>query len=153
MSEPKKKRGRPTRIYPDSTRDEIIELVGEGKSLVMICKREDMPTRKRVHEWIQKDENFRDRYARAKELCAEYHADLMLELSQSMVGKALKGSLPNAGVYAVRAHLDTIKWAAAHLAPKKYGKNNVISLETSESKPAFSIHFDDSKNPDIPDDA
>lgn len=148
MTDEKKKVGRPLKVYPENIKEEILQLLGEGKSLVVICKREDMPTRKMVHKWIQTNEKFRNRYARAKELCAEFHADLILELSQSMVGRAMKGDLPNAGVYAVRAHLDVIKWTAARLSPKKYGVNNTISLETTEGKPAFSIHFDESKNKD-----
>lgn len=148
MADEKKIMGRPPKLYPGNIRDEIIELLGEGKSLVAICRSEDMPTRKMVHKWIQNDEKFRDRYAQAKQLCAEFHADLILELSQSMVARAMKGQLDNVAVSAVRAHLDTIKWTACHLVPKKYGLNNTISLETSEGKPAFSIHFDESKNKD-----
>ena len=148
MTDEKKRLGRPRKLYLENIREELLELLGEGKSLVAICKREDMPNRKMVHKWIRNDENFRDKYARAKELCAEYHADLILELSQTMVARALKGELDNVGVCAVRAHLDTIKWAACHLAPKKYGQKDTISLETSEGKPAFSIHFDESKKKD-----
>ena len=149
MSEAKRKVGRPVKEYSDEIKEEIIELVGEGKSLVFICKRPEMPTRRRVHAWIRTDEIFGNNYARAKELCAEFHADQITELSQAMVARAMRGELDKVAVSAVRAHLDTIKWRACHLSPKKFGNNNTISLETSEGKTSFSVHFDDSKKLDV----
>ncbi len=146
MSEKKRKVGSGCpKEYSQAVREELIELVGAGKSLVFICKRSDMPGRKKVHEWIQKDESFRNKYAQAKELCAEFYADQITDVSQLMVERAMNGQLDKVAVSAVRAHLDTIKWRACHLSPKKYGNNNTICLETSEGKTSFSVHFDESK--------
>ena len=76
-----------------------------------------MPSRKVVHEWVADDRGgFRDKYARAREAQAEYWASEIIEISDSV----RKGATSEE-VQAARLAVDSRKWVASKLLPKRYG--------------------------------
>ena len=110
-----KKVGRPSK-YEGSV-DKICEDIAEGKSLVTILKKKGMPSYTRVMVWLQENEGFRDRYARARADQADFLADEILAISD----KATKAK-DNVTIQAARLRIDTRKWVASKLKPKKYGE-------------------------------
>lgn len=90
-----------------------------------------MPTQTTVFRWLADDRfaDFREQYARAREAQAEAIFDEMLDIADDatndfMERKSEKGEgweLNGEHVQRTRLRLDTRKWMAARLAPKKYG--------------------------------
>src|SRR5215469_3005336 len=69
--------------------------------------------------------DFAAKYARAREMQAEWYADSITELAKEADG------LDGAGVAAKRLQIDTLKWIASKLLPKKYGDRLDVSGEVS----------------------
>jgi len=61
-----KKRGRPSK-YSTEVANKICDLLSEGTPLRAICRLDDMPDWRTVYEWIERDEAFSGRVARARE--------------------------------------------------------------------------------------
>lgn len=101
---------RPTVCTPELT-EKICSLIAEGLSLRTICSAEDMPDKSNVFRWLAKDASFRDQYAIACEQRSEALVEDMLEISDDLTEE------PNSR----RIRIDTRKWIASKLKPKKYG--------------------------------
>lgn len=119
----KKKTGAPSH-YTEKTAGLICELIASGESLNRICKAvEGMPDKATVFRWMIAHSEFRDNYARAKEIQAELMAEELLEIADDKsddVSGELK--LPNSvAVQRSKLQVDTRKWIASKLLPKKYG--------------------------------
>ncbi len=115
-------------------KNEIINKVAEGMfqglSLRKICQQEGMPNKSTILRWLEKDEELATIIARAREGQIEHYADLMLE-------KAEACSLED--VPKVKLEIDTIKWIASKLKPKKYGERTThehqgnVTLDVTEA--------------------
>ena len=116
----KPRTGRPSK-YSDELASEICRLLSEGESLRKICERDDMPARSTVNKWLARNKAFADQYARARERQADYYADEMVYLADTAedVNKA-------------RLQIDTRKWVAAKLLPKKYNDRLVTEHVAGE---------------------
>ncbi len=82
-----KKRGRPT-VYTEELALEICVRLAVGESLVQICKEDKTPAYATVMRWLfesyppdDRRADFRERYARAREVQAETYADQMVVLA------------------------------------------------------------------------
>lgn len=93
-----------------------------------------------IFKWLQDRPGFSDQYARAREIQAELMADELKSIADEVpeittVTTSPSGSmserraLDSAGVYRNRLRVDTRKWIAAKLLPKKYGEH--IKVEAS----------------------
>lgn len=102
--------GRPT-IYSPELAAEICRRLAEGMSLRSVCKADDMPDASSVFLWIQVHEEFSKQYARAKEESADAMSEDMLEIADNEAGDVQRDKLK----------IDTRKWLASKLKPKKYG--------------------------------
>lgn len=80
-----------------------------------------MPDIVTVYRWMVKDEDFRQQYTRAREDQAETHADQMQEIADEMPPLDANGRTDSGWVQWQRNRIDTRKWIAAKLKPKKYG--------------------------------
>lgn len=58
--------GRPSKYTPELA-DEICERLSKGEPLTQICRSEHMPDRTTVHDWRAANEEFSQRFARAKD--------------------------------------------------------------------------------------
>lgn len=132
MKQAKKKTGRPT-DYNDDVADAICERLADGESLRTICADGSMPNRVTVYRWLFKHAEFSNQYARAREMQAETMADEMQNIADDATAE---------NVQVARLRIDTRKWAASKLLPKKYGDK--IQNEVSG---AVSLNFtsDDEK--------
>lgn len=117
--------GRPTK-YSDTLIHRICTRIAAGESLVKICREPRMPARSTVMDWLLQHEDFADKYARAKELCAELYADEIIEIADDGRNDTYKDDRGNIRtdhdvVQRSKLRVDARKWSAARLAPKKYG--------------------------------
>lgn len=121
--------GRPTDYSPEIVAV-ICSRIVEGESLRSICRDEEMPVCSTVFLWLQKHEAFSEQYARARDAQADTLADEILEISddarndwmQRNHGEDDPGWVANGEhIQRSRLRVDTRKWIASKLKPKKYG--------------------------------
>jgi len=123
------KRGRPS-IYSDAVATTICERIANGESLRSICSEPSMPAMMTVMDWAADKEDFRIRYARAREAQAEFMDGAILEAAENA----------DADPQAARVKIDAYKWRAAKLAPKKYGDATTIKHADADGE---KIEMDD----------
>lgn len=102
--------GRPS-SFTDEIAERVLDQLAEGKSLVEICRADDMPSARTVHQWVADNPNFSQNYTRAREVQAEFMDDKVMQVAERA------GEDPQAA----KVKIDAYKWRASHLAPKKYG--------------------------------
>ena len=118
------------------------ELATSSRGLGNILKeaKDKVPTYSQVMRWIDEDEVLRDRYARAKEAQADFMADEMLDIADDgrndwMKRQQANGEsvdvLNNEVIQRSKIRIDTRKWLASKLKPKKYSEK----LQTEHSGP------------------
>jgi hypothetical protein len=98
-----------------------------------------MPNRATVFRWLSKFPEFSDQYARAREAQAEALADEILQISDegqndwmekyNQKGEAVGWQVNGEAVLRSKLRVDTRKWIASKLRPKKYGEK--VDLEHS----------------------
>lgn len=124
------KTGRPS-IYTDELVNTICLRIADGESLNKICKDEKMPDKATVFRWLVSDQIFCDKYTRARELQAETQFDELIdivdqppELSHitNKDGELVEVKFDSSYVAWMKLRVDTRKWTAARMAPKKYGE-------------------------------
>lgn len=122
-------RGRPSR-YTEDIADRICEEISGGRSLLAICGEAGMPKPATVFRWLANERysTFRDMYARAREAQADALFDEILEIADTpLIGERVKSDDGRTEVTREdmlghrKLQVDTRKWVAAKLAPRKYG--------------------------------
>lgn len=97
----------------------------EGESMVAICRDETMPARSTVFEWLATNAEFQRAYILAKQLLAETFADEIVEISDDTSKDWIETEdgkvLDHEHVQRSRLRVDSRKWLASKLAPKRYG--------------------------------
>jgi hypothetical protein len=123
------RRGRPG-MYSVRLTNEICRELYESdddklpKSLRAICRKESMPNISTVCDWLNKHEDFAERYARARELRKEALVDRMMHLSQTALNNAHGApgtGIAGARVQAIKLEIDTIKWVLSKEYSHDYG--------------------------------
>jgi len=97
-------------MYTDELAEEMCELIADGRSLREITVVDGMPDLRTIRRWLRDNESFRLQYVRAKEEQAETYEEMMLSTARN-----------EEDVNRARLIVDTMKWTAAKLKPKKYG--------------------------------
>ena len=122
-----KKTGRPSR-YTDQVVAKICKRLAEGESLRRVCMDTSMPAISTVMGWLfgGKHADFSEQYARARDLQADKLFDEALEIADATSDDWIttedgKKVLDHEHVQRSRLRVDTRKWAAGKLAPKRYG--------------------------------
>lgn len=124
--------GRPT-MYTQAMADEICHRLAQGESLRSICdgppnfdpeidqdRHSHMPDVSTVLRWaINPDHEFNKQYEEARAAQAEGYADRMLAIADEEVETAR-----------ARLKIDTMKWIASRLMPKRYGTK--VQAEVSD---------------------
>jgi hypothetical protein len=137
QTEVKAKTGRPS-IYSDKLAETICLRIAEGESLNKICKDAEMPDKATVFRWLVSDQVFCDKYARARELQAETQFDELIDIVDqppelSYVtgknGEQIEVKFDSSYVAWMKLRVDTRKWTAARMAPKKYGEQKQAEQE------------------------
>lgn len=97
--------------------DSICDRLAQGESLRAIGRSIGLQAR-RILDWIQADSHRSAQYARAREAQADHFAEEIIEISDKAIGKSA------ADVQARRLAVDSRKWLASKMAPKRYGDRN-----------------------------
>ena len=130
QTEVKAKTGRPS-SYTEQMANLICIRLAEGESLNKICKEEGMPDKATVFRWLASDASFCDKYARARELQAETQFDELIDIVDQPPelshitdknGELVEVKFDSSYVAWMKLRVDTRKWTAARMAPKKYGE-------------------------------
>ena len=124
------KRGRPSG-YTAEIATTICERLAYGESLRAICADAGMPNKATVFRWIGRHREFRDQYVLAHEVQADLSFDEILKIADDASKDFVEVTTAD-GTVSKRVDYDHIqrsklrvdarKWAAARLAPKKYGE-------------------------------
>lgn len=130
--------GRPS-VYTDAIAAEILERISDGQSLRSICVLDHMPARSTVFKWLSENVSFSDQYAHARDAQADALFEDMLQIADDsssdvkVIGEdGNEREVCNTEfVQRSRLRVDTRKWMASKLAPKKYGEK-VTAVHTSD---------------------
>lgn len=143
--------GRPT-TFSNETADAICERIADGESLRSICDDDGMPDKATVFRWLSSPDHvdFRDQYALARETQADSLFDDILLIADDgrndwmerkdkddanmgwrENGEALRRS---------QLRVDSRKWMAARLQPKKYGDKVTSVLEGGDKPIEVAAH-------------
>lgn len=121
-----RKVGRPS-LYSQSMADEICELVAQGYSLRKIKETiPDSPEIKTIFNWFRTQPEFLQQYTRAKEESADLLVEQMLDLADDA------DDMNPGSVHKARLQVDTRKWIAMKLKPKKYGDKMDVTSDGKE---------------------
>jgi hypothetical protein len=135
--EPKHPGGRPSE-YSEEIANAIFERMLDGESLRSICRDEDMPGLATIFRWQSAHGEFREQYARARQMQAEILAEEIVQIADTPMIGAVRKVTP-LGTTVIQADMieraklrvDTRKWTAARILPKRYGP---LPLEKTEEK-------------------
>lgn len=120
--------GRPS-SFTTELAETICERIADGESLRSICKSDNMPAQSTVFKWLGANATFAEQYARARELQADALFDEILAIADTpMIGEKTKVK-DDGGIEITtgdmiehrRLQVDSRKWMASKLLPKKYG--------------------------------
>lgn len=118
-------------IYTQDLADIICsEISSTSKSLRTICDQEGMPCVVTIMTWLRTNPEFLKQYTRAKEEQADLMVEDMLDISEHTD----EDHTPFTGSNVVqrdRLRIETRKWIASKLKPKKYGEK--VQTEISGS--------------------
>ncbi|QND57401.1 terminase small subunit protein [Mesorhizobium huakuii] len=117
----------------------ICERLAEGKSLRSICLADDMPSKTTVLRWLLDPDRseFCDQYTRAREIQADIHVDDMVDIADDgsndfSTKENADGStyqqVNSEHIQRSRLRVDTRKWVAERMRPKKYGNKVMTEL-------------------------
>lgn len=100
--------------FTQAIADEICRRIANGEGLRAICRDENMPPRQTVLDWLddERHSTFRAKYARAREALGDYLDEEMQEVAASATIET---------VNLAKLRIETMRWRASKLAPKKYG--------------------------------
>ncbi len=101
----------------------------EGESLRSILRDADMPSKSTIFEWLRRYPEFAANYDRALEARADTHVEEILDIADNGSNDWMATNDPdNPGYRANGEHIqrsrlrvDTRKWSASKMRPKKYG--------------------------------
>lgn len=118
---PKNATGRPKgrpRKDKDAILDEIIERLSQGESLRQICQDDRMPTARTVYNWVHEREDVEAAYLKSREAQADLVVDELLGIADN----------EESDVNRDRLKIDTRKWLAARMLPKRYSERQTLDV-------------------------
>lgn len=142
--------GRPSK-YSQELADRICEQLASGQSMRTVCKADDMPSMQSVFTWLRTYPKFLEQYARAKEEASDAFVEQMLDIADSSTTEVQRD----------RLRVDTRKWIASKLKPKKYGDRlnvespdgtmtpQVIIESVYANRPKFRTSNKDAEAPEV----
>ena len=117
--------------YDPKLGDEICDRLVDGESLRSITRDDHMPNASTVFKWLNENEVFAKQYAHAREAQADTLADEILDIAddktndtemvRSKDGEELYEKANTEWINRSRLRVDSRKWIASKLKPKKYG--------------------------------
>lgn len=112
--------GRPS-LFTQDLADRICAELALGRSMRAVCREDWCPAMQTVFRWLRENDAFREQYARAKEESADALIEEMAEIADMPPAYTAEGKIDPADVNNRRLQIDTRKWLASKLKPKRYG--------------------------------
>jgi hypothetical protein len=113
--------------YTQELGERVCDRMAGGESLRAICEDPAMPHRSTLRRWESEEERFRAMLDVARRHQADTHFDDILRIAMEIPDAPLEATAAEVSAY--RAHLavaafqiDTLKWIAARLNPKRYSE-------------------------------
>lgn len=125
--------------YSDELGEAICAYIAEGMVLPKICKMPGMPTMRNIFYWVVKNPEFKIKYELASEVRAEVMIEEMIEIADDKSEDCLQDTW-NGKTFDVenrefiqrsRVRIETRKWIASKIKPKKYGDRQTIEHDGS----------------------
>ena len=119
--------------------DAICDRIADGESLRTILRDDGMPCFATFYRWVEADPSHAEQYARARQTQADAIFDEMLRIADTpLIGETRKTIPGEDGKERVeitegdmvqhrRLQIETRKWMAGKLRPKKYGDKLEVS--------------------------
>ncbi|WP_340646252.1 hypothetical protein [Phenylobacterium sp.] len=114
--------GRPD-SYTEALGAEICRRIADGESLLAIGASRDMPAPQTIYKWLRKYADFRQDYARAREIQADVKFELAWEIARHAAPETER---------VARLQFDVIRWQVGRLSPKKYAETEPEGVEGFE---------------------
>lgn len=137
------KTGRPPQPVPQDKADQVIEWISAGKTLREWCRLDGNPSFRAVYDWIEKDESFASRFARAREIGQDVIAEEALAIIDSDPEKVITDG---GGLHRDGAHISWLKNRAemrlkllAKWNPKRYGDKVDVTSDGKQVGLAINI--------------
>jgi len=124
---PDAKRGRPEYPYDEAIADKILDKLADGQSLRSICLEADMPDGSVIRKWLARNADFARQYAYARDEQADTLFDETLAIADNLSEEATNEQIRKA-----QLRIDTRKWLAGKLRPKKYGEANKLEAQNGD---------------------
>lgn len=124
--------GRPTDYTPEQS-ESICEWIAEGKSLLS-WTRENQVGLSTVYQWLRKQSEFAENYARAREDAADTLVDRLSDIADS-----------EEDIQRAKLKCDNIKWVAARMKPKNYSERHNVEHSGPGGGPIDIAHTDRAK--------
>ena len=130
--------GRPT-VYSKRIAEKVCLLVSEGRSLRTICSKSNLPSMQTIFRWLRENEEFRSLYVLAKEEAADLLVEEIKDIADGIGGDYITdkhtGSIrPNpVAVSRAKLQIESRKWLASKLKPKKYSDRLKVDAENTTS--------------------
>jgi hypothetical protein len=123
--------------------DRLCAAIAEGLSLRTICKAEDMPAKSTFFKWLRLHPELKEQYAIAKEESADALVEDILDIADDASNDWMEvHDKDNPGyrlngehVQRSRLRVDTRKWYASKLKPKRYGERVQAELTGKDGGP------------------
>jgi transposase-like protein len=98
----------------------VVARLCEGETMTQVCADPDMPSFTTVWKWRRAYPEFGEAVALARQIQAERFCDLGWEIASAVTPQ---------DAYATHVKLAQLRWTAAALAPKRYGRFKAVEAE------------------------
>lgn len=115
------KLGRPAEIVPQDQAEAIVTWITEGRTLRDYCRQSGAPNWNTVYAWVQKDADFAERIAKARDAGADAIAEDILQMIDSQPTILEGGKIDPAHVQWMRVRADMRLRLLSKWRPSKYG--------------------------------
>jgi len=148
---PRPTHGPPVKFDPPIF-DRICEYIALGYSLNAVTKMEGMPSYPTVMKWIWRESSYREecfnKYVKAREQQADFLADELLEIADDGRNDTYQKTLKDGSTVEVynaenvarsKLRVETRKWIASKLKPKKYGERLQAEVSAPDGAPLIPV--------------
>ena len=123
------------KVYTEALGREVCERLARVGSLRRVCRDEDMPYDYTVRRWVVENEDFAVAYARAKEAGIDALVDETLDIGDEPPPSTAQGATDSGYVAWNKVRIETRRWLAERMMPKKYGVRTASELSGPNGGP------------------
>lgn len=124
--------------------DELCRRLAECGSLRRVCVSSDMPLERTVRLWVVQNEEFATAYARAKEMGIDSFVEETLDIADDGSNDWMENNSPSNPGYVLngehssrsKIRIETRRWLAERMLPKKYGVKTATEISGPDGGPA-----------------